>query len=128
MIEGCQLNEAQYLFHYAPTADAPYQAIIVGWDRPLRTYFAQVYRDVLIDDEAFCPIEFGGLLFEYPSIDVLEKAIAERFGWAFTFPEHAKAFMEAGRETRPPEALGSRNMDAVLLRLQVKLGGAAHED
>lgn len=53
----------------------PYTAIVIGWDRPLSTYFAQVW-DERVDDEEEALLLWGGCYTrEIPSVEKLADAL-----------------------------------------------------
>jgi hypothetical protein len=59
-------------------AHAPGLTVVVGWDNPLRTYFAQVTHALESDDDESDPIVFwtGGEFGEVPHAENLVAALA----------------------------------------------------
>jgi hypothetical protein len=57
--------------------------VIVGWDNPLQTLFAQVFDPSIEDDEAACLLWIGTAPEAIPTVAALQAQLA---GWA-TIPD-----------------------------------------
>lgn len=85
--------------HDVPSLRAGY-CIVVGWDRPMRTYFAQVRRDDAEDDSEPNTVWLGGEFDEYP--DEPAAMAGPLAGWAVLTPE-LLAQLRRDRAEAPPE-------------------------
>jgi hypothetical protein len=59
--------------HDIPARDSKY-TVVVGWDRPMRTYFAHV-KDTTLDEDEEMVLWVGGLFDEVKTVEALAEAI-----------------------------------------------------
>ena len=64
---------------YSLPAQQPGLTVIVGWDHPLCTLFAQVFDPSIEDDEAACLLWIGTAPEAIPTVAALQ---AQLVGWA----------------------------------------------
>ena len=64
---------------YSVPAQQPGLTVIVGWDNPLCTLFAQVFDPSVEDDEAACLLWIGTAPGAIPTVAALQAQLA---GWA----------------------------------------------
>jgi hypothetical protein len=68
---------------YSVPTQHPGLTVIVGWDNPLMTFFAQVFDPSIEDDEAACLLWIGTTPEAIPTVAALQ---AQLVGWA-TIPD-----------------------------------------
>ena len=64
---------------YSIPAQNPALTIVVGWDNPLLTFFAQVFDPSIEEDEEACLLWIGTAPEAIPTVAVLQTQLA---GWA----------------------------------------------
>jgi len=64
---------------YSIPAQDPALTVIVGWDNPLGTLFAQVFDPAIADDEEACLLWIGTAFQAIPTVAALQARLA---GWA----------------------------------------------
>jgi hypothetical protein len=78
--------------HNIPAFDKRYE-IVVGWDWPMRTYFAQVHDNETIDDENGVPVWIGTSFDEILTPEELAEPLAA-YG---ALTDHVIAILHADR-------------------------------
>ena len=61
---------------YSLPAQQPGLTVIVGWDNPLQTLFAQVFDPSIEDDEAACLLWIGTAPEAIPTVAALQAQLA----------------------------------------------------
>jgi hypothetical protein len=64
---------------YSIPAQDPALTVIVGWDNPLMTFFAQVFNPSIADDDEACVLWIGAAPEAIPTVAALQAQLA---GWA----------------------------------------------
>ena len=64
---------------YSVPAQDPRLTVIVGWDNPLQTFFAQVFDPLIEEDDEAYRLWIGTALQEIPTVAALQAQLA---GWA----------------------------------------------
>jgi hypothetical protein len=82
---------------YSISAQQPGLTVIVGWDNPLTTFFAQVFDPSIEDDEAACLLWIGTAPEAIPTVAALQ---AQLVGWAAIPPTSWTASRATSRQPR----------------------------
>jgi hypothetical protein len=69
---------------YSIPAQQPGLTVIVGWDNPLTTFFAQVFNPSIDEDEDACLLWIGTAPEAIPTVAALQAQLA---GWATIPPD-----------------------------------------
>ena len=87
---------------YSIPAQQPGLTVIVGWDNPLQTLFAQVFDPSIEDDEAACLLWIGTAPGAIPTIAALQ---AQLVGWATIPPDIVERLTRDQQTATPPTPL-----------------------
>ena len=87
---------------YSIPAQQPGLTVIVGWDNPLCTFFAQVFDPAIEDDEAACLLWIGTALREIPTVAALQTRLT---GWAIIPPAILDRLTHEQQTATPPTPL-----------------------
>jgi hypothetical protein len=83
---------------YRIPAQDPRLTVIVGWDNPLATFFAQVFDPALEDDDEADLLWIGAAPHEIPTVAALQAQLA---GWA-TLPAALVAQLTREQQAATP--------------------------
>jgi hypothetical protein len=84
-----------------PTQDQDL-TVIVGWDNPLVTFFAQVFDPSIEEDAEACLLWIGTALREIPTVAALQAQLA---GWATIPPDILDRLIRDQHAATPPTPL-----------------------
>src|SRR5215472_2051991 len=84
------------------SAQQPGLMVIVGWDNPLTTFFAQVFDPSIEDDEAACLLWIGTAPEAIPTVAALQAQLA---GWAMIPPDIVDRLVRDQHAATPPTPL-----------------------
>jgi len=87
---------------YSIPAQQPGLTVIVGWDNPLCTLFAQVFDPSIEDDEAACLLWIGTAPGAIPTVAALQAQLA---GWAMIPPDIMARLVRDQQAATPPTLL-----------------------
>jgi hypothetical protein len=87
---------------YSIPAQQPGLTVIVGWDNPLQTLFAQVFDPFIEDDEAACLLWIGTAPEAIPTVAALQ---AQLTGWATIPPAILDCLTRDQHAATPPTPL-----------------------
>ena len=87
---------------YSIPAQQPGLTVIVGWDNPLQTLFAQVFDPSIEDDEAACLLWIGTAPGAIPTVAALQ---AQLTGWATIPPAILDHLVRDQHAATPPTPL-----------------------
>jgi hypothetical protein len=87
---------------YSIPAQQPGLTVIVGWDNPLCTLFAQVFDPSIEDDEAACLLWIGTAPEAIPTVAALQAQLA---GWATISPDIVDRLVCDQQAATPPTPL-----------------------
>jgi hypothetical protein len=87
---------------YSIPAQQPGLSVIVGWDNPLQTLFAQVFDPSIEDDEAACLLWIGTAPEAIPTVAALQAQLA---GWATIPPDIVARLLRDQHAATPPTPL-----------------------
>jgi hypothetical protein len=87
---------------YSILAQQPGLTVIVGWDNPLQTLFAQVFDPSIEDDEAACLLWIGTAPETIPTVAALQAQLA---GWATIPPDIVDRLVRDQHAATPPTPL-----------------------
>ena len=87
---------------YSISAQQPGLTVIVGWDNPLQTLFAQVFDPSIEDDEAACLLWIGTVPEAIPTVAALQAQLA---GWAMIPPDIVDRLVRDQQAATPPTPL-----------------------
>ena len=92
---------------YSIPAQQPGLTVIVGWDNPLTTFFAQVFDPSIEEDAAACLLWIGNAPEAIPTVAALQAQLA---GWAAIPPDIVERLTPRsarGHAADPASALGA---------------------
>lgn len=87
---------------YSIPAQQPGLTVIVGWDNPLTTFFAQVFDPSIEEDAAACLLWIGNALEAIPTVAALQAQLA---GWAAIPPDIVERLTRDRHAATPPTPL-----------------------
>jgi hypothetical protein len=87
---------------YSLPPQQPGLTVIVGWDNPLCTLFAQVFDPSIEDDEAACLLWIGTAPEAIPTVAALQAQLA---GWATIPPDIVDRLVRDQQVATPPTPL-----------------------
>ncbi len=87
---------------YSVPTQHPGLTVIVGWDNPLMTFFAQVFDPSIEDDEAACLLWIGTTPEAIPTVAALQAQLA---GWAALPPDLVDRLTRDQQTATPPTPL-----------------------
>jgi hypothetical protein len=87
---------------YSLPAQQPGLTVIVGWDHPLTTFFAQVFDPSIEEDTDACLLWIGTTPEAIPTIAVLQAQLA---GWATIPPDIVDRLIRDQHAATPPTPL-----------------------
>jgi hypothetical protein len=90
------------LSRYSIPAQQPGLTVLVGWDHPLCTLFAQVFDPAIEDDEAACLLWIGTALREIHTVAALQTQLT---GWATIPPAILDCLTHDQQTATPPTPL-----------------------
>jgi hypothetical protein len=91
-----------FMSRYRISAQQPGLTVIVGWDHPLYTLFAQVFDPSIEDDEAACLLWIGTAPGAIPTVAALQ---AQLVGWATIPPAILDCLTHDQQTATPPTPL-----------------------
>jgi hypothetical protein len=83
---------------YTISAQDPTLRVVVGWDNPLQTFFAQVFDPSIEEDDEAYRLWIGTALQEIPTVAALQAQLA---GWA-TIPADIVDRLRRDQQTATP--------------------------
>jgi hypothetical protein len=87
---------------YSIQAQQPGLTVIVGWDNPLCTFFAQVFDPAIADDEAACLLWIGTAPGAIPTVAARHAQLAS---WAAIPPAILDCLIRDQQAATPPTPL-----------------------
>jgi len=87
---------------YRIPAQDPDLTVIVGWDNPLMTFFAQVFNPSIEDDDEACVLWIGAAPEAIPTVAALQ---AQLTGWATIPPAILDCLTRDQQAATPPPPL-----------------------
>ena len=87
---------------YSVPAQDPDRTVIVGWDNPLMTFFAQVFDPSIEDDEEACLLWIGTAPEAIPTVAALQAQLAD---WAAIPPDIVDRLTRDQQTATPPTSL-----------------------
>jgi hypothetical protein len=83
-------------------AQNPALTVVIGWDNPLQTFFAQVFDPSIEEDEEADLLWIGTALQAIPTVAALQAQLA---GWATIPPEIVHRLTQDQQAATPPTPL-----------------------
>jgi hypothetical protein len=87
---------------YSVPTQHPGLTVIVGWDNPLMTFFAQVFDPSIEDDAEACLLWIGTAPEALPTVAALQAQLA---GWATIAPDIVDRLTRDQQAATPPTPL-----------------------
>ena len=87
---------------YSIPAQNPALTVVVGWDNPLVTFFAQIFNPSIADDDDACVLWIGTAPEAIPTVAALQAQLA---GWAAIPPDIADRLTRDQQAATPPTPL-----------------------
>jgi hypothetical protein len=87
---------------YRIPAQNPALTVVVGWDNPLQTLFAQVFNPSIEDDDKACLLWIGTAPAAISTVAVLQAQLA---GWATLPPDIVDRLTREQQAATPPTPL-----------------------
>jgi hypothetical protein len=84
---------------YSIPAQQPGLTVIVGWDNPLTTFFAQIFNPSIDEDEDACLLWIGTAPEAIPTAAALQAQLA---GWAMIPPDIVDRLTRDQHAATPP--------------------------
>jgi hypothetical protein len=87
---------------YCIPSQRPGLTVVVGWDNPLRTLFAQVFNPLIEEDADACLLWIGTAPEAIPTVAALQAQLA---GWATIPPDIVARLLRDQHTATPPTPL-----------------------